>query len=163
MRPTAPSFQINAPTEDDSSSVAAAPVMQVGAGDKRIARSSRPPRSKVPDVPRSAQQTAQRAAQQGPSRPSQGGKAPRVGASTMVMGSPFTAGSGATFAPAPYASPPGQRSEIAKWRRAASRAITWSATNGIEGSRSASRQPAAATRRAVAASWFSSQAPKRRR
>src|SRR4051794_23285904 len=42
MRPTAPSFQINAPTDEDSSSVAAAPVMQVGAGDKRIARSSRP-------------------------------------------------------------------------------------------------------------------------
>ena len=106
MRPTAPSFQINAPTEDDSSSVAAAPVMQVGAGDKRIARSSRPPRSKVPDVPRSAQQTSQRAAQQGPSRPSKARKAPRVGASTMVMGSTFTAGSGATFAPAPYAPPP---------------------------------------------------------
>src|SRR5450432_3042732 len=121
MRPEAPSFQINPPPDDASmSGVAATPVMQIGAGDKRIARSSRPPRQgNVADPSRASQPSAQRAAPQNAQRASQGAKA-RPGASTMVMGSNFTAGSGATFppAPAPYAAPPGHEG---------SKAPSWSA------------------------------------
>jgi hypothetical protein len=116
MRPQAPSFQINAPNEDASSSgVAAAPVMQVGAGDKRIARSSRPPKhAHGADPARSA--AAQRSPAQGAAGPAQGAK-PRPGSSTMVMGSNFIAGSGATFppAPAPYAAPPSQDTNKQSW------------------------------------------------
>jgi hypothetical protein len=108
MRPEAPAFQINAPSEDDASTsgVAAAPVMQVGAGDKRIARSSRPPRRGNANAPEPTR--SQQPAQPNAARPAQAVK-PRVGASTIVMGSNFTAGSGATYppAPAPYATPPG--------------------------------------------------------
>jgi hypothetical protein len=115
MRPQAPAFQINAPIDDASTSgVTAAPVMQVGAGDKRIARSSRPPKSAAQEQARAA--AAQRSGAQNPAGPAQGAK-PRPGSSTMVMGSNFVAGSGATFppAPAPYASPPGHDATKQSW------------------------------------------------